>query len=146
VEQSLWVLDVLPGLDYDRSRLIEIPFPPPLPEHSNAAAEWEKAQRAFDERRYGDCISECRDLLAMWRDRLGATKERRVASVIAERRRGAEKDGRRKFLDTIWQAATDLVNLPHHPEGQPTDQRFDAADARLLLLLVASLSAYLAGE
>jgi hypothetical protein len=39
IEQSTWVRDVLPGLGYDRSRLIELRFPPPLPDHLSAASQ-----------------------------------------------------------------------------------------------------------
>src|SRR5579875_343042 len=143
IERSNWVREVLHGLGYDRSRLVEIGFPPPLPDHPSAASEWDKARRAFDGQRYADCVSECRDLLAMWQSQLGATKQQRVAAVIGAKRGWPPGDGRLAFLDAVWKATTDLVNLPHHPEGQVADQRFDAADARLLLLLTASLSAYL---
>jgi hypothetical protein len=141
IERSSWVR-VLPGLGYDRSRLIEIPFPPPLPDHPSAASEWDKARRALDEQRYSDCVSECRDLLAMWQSQLQATKARPVVSVVAEQRGWADSDGRRAFLDSVWKAATDIVNTPHHPEGTPVEQHFDASDARLMLVLTATLSEY----
>jgi hypothetical protein len=142
VERSRWVREVLPGLGYDTTRLIEIEFPPPLPDHPSAALEWDKARRAFDEQRYGDCVSECRDLVAMWQKQLGTTKTRSIATVIAEKRGWSDIDGRSSFLDSVWKALVDLVNLPHHPEGKSSDQAFDAADARLTLLLTAALSAY----
>ncbi len=142
IETSPWVRDVLPGLGYDRSRLIEIPFPPPLPDHPSAASEWDKARRALDEKRHEDCVSECRDLLAMWQTQLQASKDRPLASVIAEKRGWGESDGRTAFLDALWKAAIDIVNAPHHPEGKPVQQHFDASDARLMLVLTAALSQY----
>ncbi len=142
IEQSTWVRSVLPGLGYDCIRLVEMVFPPPLPDHRSAASEWDKARRALDEQRYSDCVSECRDILAMWQTQLGATKDRPVAAVIAEKRGWAEGDGRTAFLDGIWKTAIDIVNAPHHPEGQPAEQHFAVSDARLMLLLTASLSEY----
>ena len=142
IERSTWVRNVLPGLGHDQARLVEVAFPPPLPDHPSAAGEWDKARRALDEQRYGDCVSECRDILAMWQRQLGATKDRPVAAVLAEKRCWTEGDGRTAFLDTIWKAAIDVVNVPHHPEGQSAEQHFDASDARLMLLLTASLSEY----
>lgn len=142
IERSTWVRDVLPGLGYDRSRLIEMTFPPPLPDHPSAASEWDKARRALDEQRYSDCVSECRDILAMWQNQLKATKNRPVAAVIAERRGWTESDGRTGFVEGVWKAAIDIVNAPHHPEGQPSEQHFDASDARLMLMLTAALSQY----
>ena len=142
IESSTWVRDVLPGLGYDRSRLIEISFPPPLPDHPSAASEWDKARRALDEQRYSDCVSECRDILAMWQSQLKATKNRPVAAVIAGKRGWSESDGRTGFVDSVWNAAVDIVNAPHHPEGQPAEQKFDVSDARLMLMLTASLSEY----
>ena len=142
IEQSTWVRNVLPGLGYDQARLVEMTFPPPLPDHPSAASEWDKARRALDEQRYSDCVSECRDILAMWQRQLGVTKDRPVAAVLAEKRGWAEGDGRPAFFDNVWKAAIDIVNAPHHPEGQSVEQHFDASDARLMLLLTASLSEY----
>jgi hypothetical protein len=144
IAQSIWVHKVLPGLGYDCQRLVEIGFPPPLPDHASAASEWDKARQALDERRYSDCVAECRDLLRMWGQQLEANKDHHVANVIAEKRRWGQSadDGRRDFLDGLWKAATDIVNNPHHPEGHPTVQLFDAEDARMVLLLTAALSEY----
>lgn len=142
IEHSTWVRNVLPGLGYDRVRLVEMVFPPPLPDHRSAASEWDKARRALDDQRYSDCVSECRDILAMWQTQIGATKDRPLADVISEKRGWAEGDGRTAFLDGLWKAAIDIVNAPHHPEGRPAEQNFDASDARLMLLLTASLSEY----
>jgi hypothetical protein len=146
VEESRWVRGVLPGLGHDRLRLLEIAFPPALPDHRSAASEWDKARRAFDERRYGDCVSECRDLLAMWEKQLGATKSNRVASMIADRTGWPAEDLRRGFIDGLWKATNDLVNVPHHPEGRPTEQHFDRDDARLMLVVTAALSEYVSGH
>ncbi len=145
IEQSTWIREVLPGLGYDRNRLIEIEFPPPLPDHPSAAKEWDKARRALDARRYDDCVSECRDVLSMWNRQLGATKARPLAAAVAERRGWVAGDSRLAFLDAVWKAATDVVNVPHHPEGRPGTQHFDVADARLMLLLTAALSTYITG-
>ena len=143
IEQSTWIRQVLPGLGYDASRLVEIDFPQALPGHPGAAAEWDKARRAFDERRYGDCVAECRDLLSMWNRQFGATKDRPLATALAESRRWPDGDGRRAFIDSVWKAITDITNAPHHPEGEEGSQHFDAPDARLILLLTGALSAYL---
>jgi hypothetical protein len=142
IEHSSWVR-LLPGLGYDRRRLLEMWFPPPLPDHPSAASEWDKARRALDEQRYSDCVSECRDLLAMWQTQLQATKSRPVAAVIADKHRWPATDGRRAFLDGLWKAAMDIVNAPHHPEGQLVEQHFDAPDAHLMLMLTAGLSEYM---
>jgi hypothetical protein len=143
IESSTWVREVLPGLGYDHHRLIEIPFPPPLPDHPSAAGEWDKARRALDEQRYSDCVAECRDLLSMWQSQLGATKNRTLAAIVATKRGWADDDGRTAFLDGLWKAARDIVNAPHHPEGSRVEQTFDVSDARLMLVLTAVLSQYI---
>jgi hypothetical protein len=142
IETSTWVNQVLPALGYDQLRLVEIRFPPPLPNHQSAAGEWDKARRALDEGRYGDAVSECRDVLSMWKNELKATNARPVALVIAEQHGWSEADPRRAFLDGLWKATVDLANSTHHPEGQSEAQQFLAEDARLMLLLTASLSEY----
>lgn len=144
IEQSTWLRDVLPGLGYDRSRLVEVTFPPPLPDHTSAAAQFDKAKRALDERRYGDCVKECRGLLNMWEKHYGATGTRRLADVIADDRGWPEGDIRRQLLDALWKEVGDIANAPHHPESDLSAERFDERDARLVLLLTAALSEYVA--
>jgi hypothetical protein len=144
IEQSTWVRDVLPGLGYDRLRLLELAFPPPLPDHGSAAAEFDRAKRALDERRYGDCIQACRGLLNMWEKHYGATQKKRVAEVIAAQRGWAEDDIRRSLLDTLWKEVGDISNAPHHPEGDTDSELLTRSDARLVLILTGALSEYVA--
>ncbi|HUX05406.1 MAG: hypothetical protein ACYC1I_04285 [Acidimicrobiales bacterium] len=141
VEQSSWVNNVLPGLGYDQLRLIELKFPPPLPDHDNAASQFDKAKRALDERRYDDCIKECRGLLKMWEKQFGATEKYPVADVIARDRHWAAGDDRRDLIYALWQRVSKVVSAPHHSEN-PVIKTFDRRDARLVLILLAALSEY----
>lgn len=142
IEQSTWVRNVLPGLGYDRLRLLELTFPPPLPDHGNATAQFDKAKRALDERRYGDCIQECRGLLNMWEKQYGATTKNLIADVVKDDRNWPDGDIRRDLLDTLWKEIGDVANAPHHPEGNVNAELFNDRDARLILLLTAALSEY----
>lgn len=142
IEQSRWVNNVLPGLGYDRSRLIEMKFPPPLPGHQSAAAQFDKAKQALDGRRYGDCILACRGLLNMWETQYGADRKIHIGKLIADERQWPENDIRRKLLDKLWEQVGDVANAPAHPEGNVNSELFDGRDARLLLLLTAALSEY----
>jgi hypothetical protein len=144
LERTTWIERVLPGLGYDRLRLLEVVLPPPLPGHGSAAAEFDKAKRALDERRYSDCVAACRGLIGIWETSLGTSREQHTADIVASRLGWPDTDRRRRFLDELWKAANDISNVPHHPEGQPvTPQSVDYRDARLLFLVVASLSEYL---
>lgn len=142
IEPSTWIRDILPGLGYDRLRLLELTFPPPLPDHTSAATQFDKARRAFDERRYGDCIQECRGLLNMWEKQYRATSKRRIAEVVADERQWPANDIRRQLLDTLWKEVGDVANAPHHPEGDVNAELFTGRDARLLLVVTAALSEY----
>jgi len=142
IELSRWVRAILPGLGYDRLRLLELTFPPPLPDHPSAASQFDKARRALDERRYGDCIQECRGLLNMWEKQYGATNTHHIAEVVANERQWSEKDSRRQLLDTLWKEVRDVANAAHHPEGDVNAEPFTYGDARLILLLTAALSEY----
>jgi hypothetical protein len=141
IENSSWVNNVLPGLGYDRLRLMELKFPPPSLE--NAAKQFDKAKRALDERRHGDCIGDSRGLLNMWEKQFKATKNRHVAQIIADERGWPEDDVRRQLVDTIWKRVGDIADAPHHPEGDVDAELFERRDARLILLLTAALSEYL---
>jgi hypothetical protein len=142
VEQSMWLRSVLPGLGYDRLRLLELSFPPPLPDHPSASAQFDKARKALDQRRYGDCIQECRGLLNMWEKQYGANTKNLVADVVKGDRRWPDGDIRRDLLDVLWKEVGDVANAPHHPEGNVNAESFDGRDARLILLLTAALSEY----
>jgi hypothetical protein len=140
IDQSSWINKVLPGLGYDQLRLVELKFPPPLPDHINAASQFDKAKRALDERRYGDCIDKCRGLLNMWEQQFGATKNKHIAQVIADDRGWSDDDVRRQLLDSLWKEVGDVANAPHHPEGDVDVEVFERRDARLILLLTSALS------
>jgi hypothetical protein len=143
IEHATWVNNVLPGLGYDRLRLIELTFPP-LPDHPNSAKQFDKAKKALDERRYGDCIGECRGLLAMWEKHYKATpRQNPLAKVIGDLRGWADDDIRRQMLDAIWKEVGDVANAPPHPEGDVDADMFEKRDARLVLLLTAALSEYI---
>jgi hypothetical protein len=142
VETSSWVRRVLPGLGYDRARLIEVRLPPALPDQPNAAAEFDRAKVALDGRRYEDSVAACRGLLTMWKEFFGADREP-IANVIARQQGWSQDDGRRQFLDALWKATTDFVNAPHHPEGSGQGIWLDHRDARLTLMVTTLLSEYL---
>lgn len=142
IEPSTWVRDVLPGLGYDRLRLMEVTFPPPLPEHPSASAQFDKARLALDQHRYWACIQECRGLLNMWEKQYAATKAKWLADLVAVDRGWPADDVRRGLLDLLWKEVGDIANAPHHPEGEVDAELFDGRDARLVLLLTTALSEY----
>lgn len=143
ISRQTWIKKVLPGVGFDRLRLMEVMLPPPFPDHVSAAREFDAARRALDELRYEDCIGHCRGLISIWGKALGSSKDKRLADAVAERLRWDESDPRRQFLDDIWKSATDLANIPHHPEGQDSKRSVEVRDARLFFSLVAGLSEYL---
>jgi hypothetical protein len=142
VSQSHWVNQVLPGLGYEQRRLIEVAFPPSLPEHGRAAREWDKARTALDTGHYDECIALCRSQLRGWSKQLGASGKQPVAMVIAAKRGWAADDSGVPFIDSIWSAALNMTNSQNHPEGSADDPGNNAADARMMLLLTAALSEY----
>jgi hypothetical protein len=143
IAQQTWVEKVLPGLGYDRLRLVELTLPPALPGHASAGGEFDKAKRALDERRYGDCVAACRGLVNIWNRTNEATRTEPMSDVVGKRRGWSADDQRRSLLDGTWKAVTDAVNSSVHPEGEEGAQEFDAHDARFIFNLVAVLSEYL---
>ncbi len=134
--------NVLPGLGFDRVRLIEVTLSPALPKIGNSGKEWDGAVRAFDERRYEDCVGKCRGLIYSWNRQLNTNRKIHLADVVAQRCGWPEGDPRRGLLDALWQGLVDASNAPLHPEGQDHQRTFSPADARLHLLVTAVLSEY----
>lgn len=142
IEQSVWVRDVLPGLGHGGHRLVELAFPPPLPTHDNAPAQFDRAKRALDERRYDECIDACRGLLGMWEKQYGATTQEHVAAKVAAARGWTQDDVRTQLLDALWQKLGDVARAAHHPESDDAAHTFTYQDARLVLLLTSAASEY----
>jgi hypothetical protein len=144
LERTTWTERVLPGLGYDRVRLVEVTLPPDLPEHGSAAQEFDRAKRSLGELRFAECVAACRGVISIWEKALGASPKMHLAEVVAARLGWSAEDARLRFLDDLWKATNDLSNVPHHPEGQVVaPQEISPSDARLMFLLVASLSEYL---
>jgi hypothetical protein len=142
MEPSAWVSNVLPGLGIDTLRLIEVTFPPSLPGGS-AAKAFDEAMRDFNARRYDECVSKCRTIIAAWNKKVGASKANPMAKAVASKLGWGTDDPRVKWLDGLWQSLTDLSNVPHHPENQRPSHQLGPYEARLQLLLTAALSEYL---
>ncbi len=85
VDRTTWIERVLPGLGYENLRLIEVTLPPPLPTHGSAAAEFDKAKKALDERRYSDCVAACRGLIGIRETSLTTAGQQTIAAVVATR-------------------------------------------------------------
>ncbi len=144
IERTTWTEKVLPGLGHDRVRLVEVTLPPHLPDHGSAAQEFDRAKRSLDELRSAECVAACRGVIGIWEKTLGAGPKMHLAEVVATRLGWAPNDARIRFLDDLWKAANDLSNVPHHPEGQAeVPQEISPSDARLMFLIVSSLSEYL---
>jgi hypothetical protein len=143
IDQAQWIRNVLPGVGYDRVRLVEFTLPPSLPDVARADAGFGQLLYAFDSGQYDDAVAASRGILAAWRSYIGATKQSPVASTVADRLQWPATDPRRALLDQLWKTMTDLANVPHHPEGQTEAFEPTAADARLQLMLAIILSDYL---
>ena len=78
----------------------------------------------------------------MWEKQFGATSNIRIATVVGDARGWPEGDVRRELLDAFWKEVGDIANAPHHPEGDVNAEIFDGSDARLVLMLTATLSEY----
>lgn len=118
VPTSTWVRQVLPRLGYDRVRLIEVNFPPPLEGRPNAADRLDAARAALDACRYEECVAACRDVLEAWERHLGASRAETVASVLGRRLGWLEGDPRREFIDGLWKTARDITINPNTPPAR----------------------------
>jgi hypothetical protein len=142
VEQSTWVTQVLPTVGHDAIRLVEVQLPTELADE-RARAAFGRQLRHFDHRGYRESIAASRDLLHAWEKRMGATRGRPVAAVVAEARGWGEEDPRRRFLDQLWTAAKDLANAVLHEANQPAMLDLSESETRTQFLLTSALSEWL---
>ncbi len=141
VEPSVWVGRVLPGLGYDRVRLVEVDFSG-FPDEGEGVvpAQFDKARQKYDAGDYASCVQECRGIRNAWEKAMGATQNKRITEVLAAKLGWPEKDWHTPMLDSIWKGYGVMVNAAHHPESTPSP--VTAADARFCLFLAALLSEY----
>lgn len=145
IEPSVWISQVLPGLGVDNIRLVEVVFPPGLPDVGNAARVFDEALSAFHARRYEDCIGKCRGIVQAWNRQLSASKKQRLPELVGDTQMWPADDPRRSVLDALWSALVDAGNVPHHPDSQEASYKPTAHDARLHLMMTAVISEYLQG-
>ena len=123
IDQSHWIDNVLPGLGYDRLRLLELTFPPTLPDHPNAVAQFDQARKALDQRRYGDCIPPAVDC-----SRCGRSNTARTPNNASQTSWQLTGSGRKEiFADDCWtrsgKRSSTSPTLPITPRGR-SPQRF----------------------
>jgi hypothetical protein len=142
MEPSAWISNVLPGLGIDTVRLVEVVFPPSLPGGS-ATKMFDEALRAFNAKRYDDCVSKCRGIISAWNKQVGSTKAKPMGTVIAATQGWPQSDQRISWLNSLWQALIDMSNATHHPESRAAAQQISVHDAKFHLMVVATMSEYL---
>ncbi len=141
VPASVWVEQVLPGLGYDRLRLIEVALPLAndlVP--ATALAPFDGARRDYDLGNYRECIEKCRYVRDAVSTHLGTTKVRLLGDIVVERRGLPEDAPQRGFLNHLWQGWWDMTNAGHHV---PTPHAFTRADAHMCLMTTAIILEYL---
>jgi hypothetical protein len=143
VEPSTWVNRVLPAFGFEHARLVEVAFPPPLPQVGHAAESFADALRAYDRGEHRSAIDKCRTVFHAWEQQLGASKAAPVAAAIAKTRGWPVADPRRIFVDELWKTLKTYVDAGHHVADQAQPPNADAADARLCLMTIAVLSEHL---
>ncbi len=104
IDPSVWIKNVLPGFGIDNARLIEVAFPPGLPDIGNAAKIFDDAQHAYHGHRYEECIGKCRGIIRAWNKALGASSKEHLAELVGNSQRWPTDDPRRSLLDSVWQA------------------------------------------
>ena len=138
---SEWVDKVLPGIGYNRVRLIEVnlaKLTDLVPE--KVITYLNEAFHNFDLGRYRESISSARDVRHALEDSLGATTNRPIADVVIGRLGLPPEDPRRKFLIDAWTYYSKITNAgPHYESGQGVTRE----DARLCLDVTAAFLEYL---
>ena len=142
IEPSVWVDKVLPGIGYDRVRLLEVQFST-MPRGGIYITQFDKARMKYDAGDYPGCIQDCRGIQNAWEKAMGATRNQVIAKALGAKLGWPENDWHTRMLDSIWKGYADMVNAAHHPEHTPEPLAPTAADARLCLMLTAILTEYL---
>jgi hypothetical protein len=142
LEPSAWIANVVPGFGIDTLRLVEVAFPPSVPGGSSVKT-FDEAVHAFNARRYDECVAKCRATVSAWNKKLKSTKARPMGKVVAAIGGWADDDQRIPWLNSVWQSLVDMSNAVHHPEARSSAQHVSVHDAKLLLMMTATMSEYL---
>jgi hypothetical protein len=141
VDPTVWIRAVLPAFDRQGVRLVELTLPFAA-DDKHAMSLFNAAEAEFTLTNYGKAIANCRVIFSGWSSRLGATKQRHVSAIVAERAGWPAGDLRTKMVDDLWQALLTLTNDEHHTERPPSTGPIGEQDARFVLMATAVLSDY----
>jgi hypothetical protein len=127
VSASQWVADVLPGLGYDRVRMIEFTLPKATGAVSETVIKYlDDAFVHYDAARYRDAISRCRDARNALEAHLGASSSHPIADVVMERLGLSNEDPRRAYIFDAWSTYSKLTNAGPHYQRADGLTRHDA--------------------
>ena len=147
VDRLTWAEKALPGLGWDRVRLIEIIFPcegtlVPV----EAVRHLDEARHNYDVGSYKECVAKCREVRESLKTHLDSrgliaqNKDgQRLGDVLAKQMDVPPKAPMRDWLNGVWQGWWQETNAAHHVP----DELFTSADAEVCLLTTAALLQYL---
>lgn len=141
VDPTVWLRAVLPAFDRHGVRLVELTLPFAA-DDKHAMSLFHDAENEFTRTNYGKAVANCRAIFNGWSSRLGASKQRHVSTIVAERAGWPDGDLRTKMVDDLWQSLLTLANDEHHPERPPSAAAIGEQDARFVLMATAVLSDY----
>lgn len=143
-----WAGGVLPGVGYDRFRLIEITLPssPSRLVPDKAVELFEEARKKYDAGYPDDCIQKCREVIECLEQHLAVPPHQHTLGTAVARELGwpPAPAGRPRdheaFLNEACKAYFALTSMAHH---YPSTTSLLPADAHTSLILTASLLEYL---
>jgi hypothetical protein len=140
VSRERWATQILPGLGLDRLRLVATRLPGREGLGAPMVERFDQAIGAYDAGRYEQSITLLRKLREAVERAHGATRSRRIAIVIAERRGWSQEQV--ASFDSAWRALVDITNEAVHADDRPP-RPYHHAEARLALILAAAALEYL---
>jgi len=137
ISRSHWVEDILPALEYDKFKLIEVPIPEKAISEifKKALEELEQAQRYYNNGEYDEAVSRCRKAIQQIPDTLSrSSNEGEKASIptkVKQRLRqhlpeNILSNSKREALSTMIIEIWNLTSIPHHVSPPKYFNRYDA--------------------
>ena len=138
-----WARQIAPALGHDRLRLVAVAMPSADGMFGGRLVSmYDAASRAYDAAEWREAVQKCRDVRHHIEEEVGATKDERVAQIVATRSGITDdSDPRIEFLDSTWTALANVTNAASHIGSRG---RLDAATAHAALLVTATMVQHVA--
>lgn len=141
IPKSIWVEKILPSLGFQTFKLIEIPLTHSFLKeaYDDIIFEFNKAEEAFNNQKYNDCVGHCRLTLDALTRNLKKIKDEVPSETAFKWLENIDK-ATFTWIDMLNKSSTAISSKPHHAGHK---RKFEKYEAEAIYMVVIGLLHYI---